>query len=440
MQQRVISRVEADALYRDLVTRSLSAPERTATDAISRSARQVASTIGAKAIVASRSTARPCCARPRAARACPSSPSRPTSRSRARSRMSLGRAPVPRPRHEHGSFEAMLSSRRGDTARTAVSDPDGPRRRDGGLPFGTPGAANVLRVISAAGPDEWDPSLCDIRTEECGPTGGFSPAARAARLCAIARRRRPTTSFRHHRCFESGGGGLDLAAMERPGTCVAVGGGVLIRTGRNGGLSRSDGALDDGAPRRSGKWRRPRSALVESSRLPGRRRHRACASRARARSRRPAGSTTGCIPQPHGAGDGCRPLAHAQPMLDRTARTAGAACSRGRWGTSTARRAGTGRARGARGSRRSSRRADSRSRRPSGRAEARVAEVRAAVGAARARADVVARVAVVVRDAVAAVRAALRRDVDEADVERRVLAHAQHLARTRARRAIGCGS
>ena len=35
--------------------------------------------------------------------------------------------------------------------------------------FGTPGAANVLRVISAAGPDEWDPSLCDIRTEECGP-------------------------------------------------------------------------------------------------------------------------------------------------------------------------------------------------------------------------------------------------------------------------------
>merc|ERR1719465_356580 len=53
MQQRVISRVEGDALYRELVTRSLSAP-----------------------------------ARPRAVRACLLSPSHPTSRSRVRSRWS----------------------------------------------------------------------------------------------------------------------------------------------------------------------------------------------------------------------------------------------------------------------------------------------------------------------------------------------------------------
>ena len=28
-----------------------------------------------------------------------------------------------------------------------------------GLPFGTPGIANILRVLPAAGPDVWDPTL-----------------------------------------------------------------------------------------------------------------------------------------------------------------------------------------------------------------------------------------------------------------------------------------
>lgn len=28
-----------------------------------------------------------------------------------------------------------------------------------GLPFGTPGIANILRVVPAAGPDIWDPTL-----------------------------------------------------------------------------------------------------------------------------------------------------------------------------------------------------------------------------------------------------------------------------------------
>ena len=36
-----------------------------------------------------------------------------------------------------------------------------------GLPWGTPGASNVLRVVPAAGPDNWPDVLCYPETEEC---------------------------------------------------------------------------------------------------------------------------------------------------------------------------------------------------------------------------------------------------------------------------------
>ena len=170
MQQRVISRVEADALYRDLVTRSLSAPERTATDAITLSARQVASTIGAKAIVVFTQHGSTVL---RAAKGRPGvpivaiTPDIKVARSLA---LVWGVHPCHVPDMNTASFEAMLNVACDITrAHGFVSDPTDLVVATGGLPFGTPGAANVLRVISAAGPDEWDPSLCDIRTEECGP-------------------------------------------------------------------------------------------------------------------------------------------------------------------------------------------------------------------------------------------------------------------------------
>ena len=51
MQRRVISRVEADELYRARNDAEVTAPEKTATDAITAAARSVALTIGAKCMV-----------------------------------------------------------------------------------------------------------------------------------------------------------------------------------------------------------------------------------------------------------------------------------------------------------------------------------------------------------------------------------------------------
>ena len=51
MQRRVISRVEADELYRARNDADVAAPEKTATDAITAAARSVALTIGAKCMV-----------------------------------------------------------------------------------------------------------------------------------------------------------------------------------------------------------------------------------------------------------------------------------------------------------------------------------------------------------------------------------------------------
>jgi pyruvate kinase len=170
MQQRVISRVEDDALYRELVTRSLTAPERTATDAITFSARQVASTVGAKAIVVFTQFGTTV---NRAAKGRPGVPIvaiTPDIKVARELAMVWGVHPCHVPEMNTESFEDMLKLACEITKEHGfVSEPTDLVVATGGLPFGTPGAANVLRVISAAGPDEWDPSLCDIRTEECGP-------------------------------------------------------------------------------------------------------------------------------------------------------------------------------------------------------------------------------------------------------------------------------
>lgn len=36
-----------------------------------------------------------------------------------------------------------------------------------GLPWGTPGASNVLRVVPATGPNDWPDELCNLDEEEC---------------------------------------------------------------------------------------------------------------------------------------------------------------------------------------------------------------------------------------------------------------------------------
>ena len=168
VQQRVISRVEGDSLYRELVTRSLSAPERTATDAITLSARQVAGTIGAKAIVVFTqfgSTAL------RASKGRPSVPIvaiTPDERVARSLALVWGVHPVFVPNMNTESFEDMLTHACAITkAHGFVSEPTDLVVATTGLPFGTPGAANVLRVLPASGPGEWDASLCDVRTEEC---------------------------------------------------------------------------------------------------------------------------------------------------------------------------------------------------------------------------------------------------------------------------------
>ena len=147
----------------------VTAPEKTATDAITAAARSVALTIGAKCMVVFTSlgtTVR------RAAKGRPPvpilalTPSEDTARALALTWGVYSR--VDDYFGEDVEFNDVLKKAVGTAKDVGFLDDDlDVAVVTAGLPWGTPGASNVLRVVPAAGPDNWPDVLCYPETEEC---------------------------------------------------------------------------------------------------------------------------------------------------------------------------------------------------------------------------------------------------------------------------------
>jgi len=178
MQQRIINRVEGDNHYRSYLDAKVLEHDNTPTDAVIVAAKQISKTIGAKAVVCfslTGSTAR------RASKNRPGVPIMAMSPFKEVSRqlsMSWGVYPdLPKagtygytvseedmfdyesPIKEEASDDLDLVLRnacRAALKKGFVTDPDDLLVVTAGLPFGTPGAANVIRIVPAAGPSCWE--------------------------------------------------------------------------------------------------------------------------------------------------------------------------------------------------------------------------------------------------------------------------------------------
>jgi pyruvate kinase len=163
MQLRIINRVESDPSYKGyLESFNPKITDGSAASAIILAARQIANNVGAKAIVSftvGGSTAL------RASKKRPDvpilaiSPVKETARQLA---MSWGVYPefAELDKYDTDNFRDMLRAGCEIALRKGlVSDPKDLLVVTAGFPFGTPGAANIIRVIPAAGPTYWDESL-----------------------------------------------------------------------------------------------------------------------------------------------------------------------------------------------------------------------------------------------------------------------------------------
>ncbi|GAX22454.1 pyruvate kinase [Fistulifera solaris] len=178
MQQRIINRVESDSHYRSYLAQNAPAPENTPTDAVIHAAYQISQTIKAKSIVCfslrGSTVLRASKARP-AVPIMALCPFKETSRQLA---LSWGVYPDLPTAGSYGyivqdenamTYDSALQEQSTDdfdlvlrnACRAAlkkglVSDPDDLLVVTAGLPFGTPGAANIIRIVPAAGPSCWD--------------------------------------------------------------------------------------------------------------------------------------------------------------------------------------------------------------------------------------------------------------------------------------------
>eukprot|EP00594_Rhizosolenia_setigera_P019716 CAMPEP_0178968636 /NCGR_PEP_ID=MMETSP0789-20121207/18379_1 /TAXON_ID=3005 /ORGANISM="Rhizosolenia setigera, Strain CCMP 1694" /LENGTH=599 /DNA_ID=CAMNT_0020654617 /DNA_START=21 /DNA_END=1820 /DNA_ORIENTATION=+ len=184
MQQRIINRVEGDPHYRSYLNSNAPPIDNTATDAIIGAARQISQTINAKAIVAFSLRGSTVL---RASKGRPMvpilgiSPFKETAR-----QLSLAWGVYPdlpktgsfgytveeeemfdgsnQPIVEQASddFDMVLRNAcRAALKKGLVNDPNDLLVVTAGIPFGTPGAANVVRVVPAAGPSCWD-GICRV--------------------------------------------------------------------------------------------------------------------------------------------------------------------------------------------------------------------------------------------------------------------------------------
>ena len=146
MMDRIIKRVESDPLYRELTDARRLAPEATSSDAITVAARQVADTISAAAIVTFSSTGSTTlrCARERpSVQLLGLTPRIETAR-----RLAIAWGVHSKMTPDLASFRDMVT-----TAIACASDEGIAEAGDrvvitAGVPFGTPGATNILRIAS----------------------------------------------------------------------------------------------------------------------------------------------------------------------------------------------------------------------------------------------------------------------------------------------------
>lgn len=183
MQQRIINRVESDPHYRAYLNQLTKKEGVTPTDAVTIAARQIAQTVNAKGIVSftlQGSTAL------RASQERPTvpvlaiTPFKETARQLA---MSWGVYPElprsgsfgfssddddlttvdnPHVSDKDGDFDIVLKNAcRAALRKGLVNDPNDLLVVTAGIPFGTPGAANIIRLLPAAGPACWD-GVCRV--------------------------------------------------------------------------------------------------------------------------------------------------------------------------------------------------------------------------------------------------------------------------------------
>ncbi|KAL7494956.1 hypothetical protein ACHAWT_003506 [Skeletonema menzelii] len=184
MQQRIINRVESDPHYRRYLNQLTKKAGETPTDAVTIAARQIAQTVNAKGIVSftlQGSTAL------RASQERPTvpvlaiTPFKETARQLA---MSWGVYPElprsgsfgfstsdddalttvdnPHVSAADGDFDIVLKNAcRAALRKGLVNDPNDLLVVTAGIPFGTPGAANIIRLLPAAGPSCWD-GVCRV--------------------------------------------------------------------------------------------------------------------------------------------------------------------------------------------------------------------------------------------------------------------------------------
>ncbi len=144
MMDRIIKRVEGDPLYREMREAERRAPEKTAADAITAAARQVADTISAAAIVTFSSTGSTTL---RAARERPVVPilgMTPRIDTARRSNLIWGVHPVHT--EDCHTFGEMVSKAINAAKAEGYAKPGDPLVITAGVPFGTPGATNILRI------------------------------------------------------------------------------------------------------------------------------------------------------------------------------------------------------------------------------------------------------------------------------------------------------
>lgn len=174
MQRRVISRVEADPSYRKahdaLVGFRLLEATTTTTDAVTLAARQVANAIQAKCLIVFTSEGTTVL---QAAQARPNvpimalTPNEDTARALALCWGVYARLLAPATFEENQVFSNVLG------AAVEVAADYGLLKEENdvavvtaGLPWGTPGASNVLRVVPRSGPDAWPEELCRVGVDE----------------------------------------------------------------------------------------------------------------------------------------------------------------------------------------------------------------------------------------------------------------------------------
>jgi pyruvate kinase len=162
MQQRIINRVESDTHYQQYLKSFEPVPDDSAASAIIIAARQIARTVNAKAIVSftvGGTTAQKASKKRPDVPILAISPLETTTRQLS---LSWGVYPeyVKEGVLDTDDFRSMLS-RACEIAvkKGLVSSPNDLLVVTAGFPFGTPGAANIIRVIPAAGPTYWDSSL-----------------------------------------------------------------------------------------------------------------------------------------------------------------------------------------------------------------------------------------------------------------------------------------